>query len=310
MSNSTNIKHKLGSVGLAPRKSLGQNFLADDDTARKIVRFANIKPDDIAIEIGPGIGALTKHLAQAARQVIAVEIDRNLIPLLQQELAGITNVTILQADALEVDYARVISDAGGDEHTPVRVVGNLPYYITSLMIRRILESLINTQAVVLTVQLEVAERMVALPGDMSLLAVGVQVYGKPELLMNLSPSTFYPQPDVESAVVRIIPHGRVDNPDELFDLARAGFSQRRKQLRNTISAGLHMTKPDVDELLASANIDHTRRAETLSMPEWFHLAKVYVERGYGRTNRSENLNSDSDMSSAVAAPNVANSTEQ
>jgi len=310
MSNSTNIKNKLRSVGLAPRKSLGQNFLSDDDVARKIVRLANCKPDDIGIEIGPGIGALTKHLAQAVRQVIAVEIDRNLIPLLQQELAGATNVTILQADALDVDYASLIREAGGDENTPVRVLGNLPYYITSLMIRRILESRINTQSVVLTVQLEVAERMAALPGDMSMLAVGVQVYGKAEMLMKLDPSVFYPQPDVDSAVVRIIPHGRVEHTSELFDLARAGFSQKRKQMRNTISAGLRMTKPDVDALLASVNIDPTRRAETLSIPEWTHLAGAYVERGYGRANRSDNLTSDSDNSSEVAAPNTANSTEE
>ncbi len=311
MSNSTTIKNKLRSVGLAPRKSLGQNFLSDDDVARKIVRFAGIKPTDIAVEIGPGIGALTRHLAQFARHVIAIEIDRNLIPLLEQELSDVTNVTILQADALEVDYARVIREAGGDETTPVRVVGNLPYYITSMMIRRILESHINTQAVVLTVQLEVAERMTALPGDMSLLAVGVQVYGKPELLMKLDPSVFYPQPEIDSAVVRIIPQGRIEHTVELFDLARAGFSQKRKQMRNTISAGLRIAKPDVDELLNGANIDPTRRAETLSIPEWAHLADNYVSHGYSiaRTKRSDNLESDSDNNSDVAEPNTANSTE-
>ena len=311
MSNSTTIKNKLRSVGLAPRKSLGQNFLSDDDVARKIVRFAGIKPTDIAVEIGPGIGALTRHLALFARHVIAIEIDRNLIPLLEQELSDVTNVTILQADALEVDYARVIREAGGDETTPVRVVGNLPYYITSMMIRRILESHINTQAVVLTVQLEVAERMTALPGDMSLLAVGVQVYGKPELLMKLDPSVFYPQPEIDSAVVRIIPQGRIEHTVELFDLARAGFSQKRKQMRNTISAGLRIAKPDVDELLNGANIDPTRRAETLSIPEWAHLADNYVSHGYSiaRTKRSDNLESDSDNNSDVAEPNTANSTE-
>ncbi|HEY3288867.1 MAG TPA: 16S rRNA (adenine(1518)-N(6)/adenine(1519)-N(6))-dimethyltransferase RsmA [Anaerolineae bacterium] len=308
MSSSTNIKHKLNSFGLTPRKSLGQNFLTDDDTARRIVRLANIKPDDIVIEIGPGIGALTKHLAQSAHKVIAIEIDQNLIPILQQELAEAPNVTILHADALDVDFTEAVRDVGGDQNSTVRVVGNLPYYITSLIVRRVLESAIHTQAIVLTVQLEVAERMVAQPDDMSMLAVSVQVYGKPELLMRLSPSAFYPQPDVDSAVVRIIPHRQVENPQALFDLARAGFSQKRKQLRNTLAAGLRLEKPAVDELLTAAAIDSTRRAETLSIPEWSHLAQVYLAHGYAAVNRSERRTRDSDSIPVEAAPSAANST--
>lgn len=308
MSSSTNIKNKLRSFGLMPRKSLGQNFLTDDDTARRIVRLANIKPDDIVIEIGPGIGALTKHLSQSARKVIAIEIDQNLIPILQQELAEASNITILHADALDVDFAQAVREVGGDENSAVRVVGNLPYYITSLIVRRVLESAIHTQAIVLTVQLEVAERMVAQPDDMSLLAVSVQVYGRPELLMRLSPSAFYPQPDVDSAVVRITPHRQVENPQALFDLARAGFSQKRKQLRNTLSAGLRLEKPMVDELLTGAAIDPTRRAETLSVPEWSHLARVYLAHGYVGVNRSERRVRDSDSNPSEAAPSAANST--
>ena len=309
MSHSTSIRSRLRSAGIAPRKSLGQNFLTDDDTARRIVRLAGIQPGEVVLEIGPGIGALTRHLAQAARHVIAIEIDRNLIPILQQELAGAANVTILQADALAVDFAALLSDAGVDASAPVRFVGNLPYYITSALIRRMLESSLDIRSIVLTVQLEVAERIVAQPGDMSLLSVSVQVYGKPEQLMRLSPSVFYPQPDVDSAVVRITPYHQCDHPDTLFELARAGFSQRRKQLRNTLSAGLQLPKTDADELLADAAIDAARRAETLSIPEWMHLTEVYVQRGYAAAKRSDSSASDSLNNSDVAAPTTANSTE-
>ncbi len=309
MSHSTSIRSRLRSAGIAPRKSLGQNFLTDDDTARRIVRLAGIQPGEVVLEIGPGIGALTRHLAQAARHVIAIEIDRNLIPILQQELAGAANVTILQADALAVDFAALLSDAGVDASAPVRFVGNLPYYITSALIRRMLESSLDIRGIVLTVQLEVAERIVAQPGDMSLLSVSVQVYGKPEQLMRLSPSVFYPQPDVDSAVVRITPYHQCDHPDTLFELARAGFSQRRKQLRNTLSAGLQLPKTDADELLADAAIDAARRAETLSIPEWMHLTEVYVQRGYAAAKRSDSSASDSLNNSDVAAPTTANSTE-
>ncbi len=309
MSHSTSIRSRLRSAGIAPRKSLGQNFLTDDDTARRIVRLAGIQPGEVVLEIGPGIGALTRHLVQAARHVIAIEIDRNLIPILQQELAGAANVTILQADALAVDFAALLSDAGVDASAPVRFVGNLPYYITSALIRRMLESSLDIRSIVLTVQLEVAERIVAQPGDMSLLSVSVQVYGKPEQLMRLSPSVFYPQPDVDSAVVRITPYHQCDHPDTLFELARAGFSQRRKQLRNTLSAGLQLPKTDADELLADAAIDAARRAETLSIPEWMHLTEVYVQRGYAAAKRSDSSASDSLNNSDVAAPTTANSTE-
>ena len=309
MSNSTSIRNRLRSFGITPRKSLGQNFLTDDDSARRIVRLAGIKPEEMAFEIGPGIGALTRHLAQTARHVIAIELDRNLIPILQQELASATNITILQADALAVDFASLLRDGGFDEHTPVRFVGNLPYYITSAMIRRMLEAPLDTRGIVLTVQLEVAERIVAQPGDMSLLSVSVQVYGKPELLMRLSPSTFYPQPDVDSAVVRITPNHQTDNPNALFGLARAGFSQRRKQLRNTLSAGLRLPKPDADEMLADAAIDAARRAETLSIPEWVRLTDVYIQRGYAAVKRSDSSGSDSASNSDVPAPTTANSTE-
>lgn len=258
-----------------PRKSLGQNFLVDDDIARHIVDAAHVQPGDIVIEIGPGAGALTRHLASRARHVIAVEIDRNLVPVLQAVLSDCANVTIVQEDALEADFAARVLAIGAAADTPVRFVGNLPYYITSAVIRRMLESGLNAQCIVLTVQLEVAQRIVAQPGEMSLLAVSVQFYGQPELLMKLSPSAFYPQPDVDSAVVRITPAQRNADATAVFTLARAGFAQRRKQMRNTLAVGLQMSKDAADALLVSAGINPERRAETLSMAEWEELAQKW-----------------------------------
>ena len=203
----------------------------------------------------------------------AIELDRNLIPILHAELKDYPNLTIVQADALEVDFAAQLQALGLANDTPVRFVGNLPYYITSAVIRRMLESGLTVRGITLTVQLEVAQRIVAQPGDMSMLSVSVQFYGRPELIMKLSPAAFYPQPDVESAVVRIIPVSRTADPTAVFTLAKAGFAQRRKQLRNTIAVGLQMSKDASDTLLVSAGINPERRAETLSMAEWEELAQ-------------------------------------
>jgi 16S rRNA (adenine1518-N6/adenine1519-N6)-dimethyltransferase len=309
MASSTSVREHLRRLGISPRKSLGQNFLTDDDAARRIVRYAESAPEDTVIEIGPGIGALTRHLVQTAARVIAIEIDRNLIPALREELGDPANLTIVQGDALGVDFAALpgVTDARG----AVRFIGNLPYYITSAVIRRILEAPLPVRAIVLTVQLEVAQRIIAQPDDMSLLAVSVQFYGRPELLMRLSPSLFYPQPDVDSAVVRITPHAHPPDvdPATLFSLARAGFSQRRKQLRNTLSGGLQLGKAQADELLTRAGIDPARRAETLTLADWIRLSKAFAQEDWGSAKRSLSASSTSDSSAGVQAPNAANSTE-
>lgn len=273
MNTTPTLKEQLRRHGISPRKSLGQNFLVDDGMAQHIVAAAEVQPDDIVIEIGPGAGALTRHLARQARRVIAIELDRNLIPVLHAELKDYPNLTIVQADALEVDFAAQLQAVGAAVDAPMRFVGNLPYYITSAVIRRMLESGLNVRNITLTVQLEVAQRIVAQPGDMSMLSVSVQFYGKPELIMRLSPAAFYPQPEVESAVVRITPVPRNADPTAVFTLAKAGFAQRRKQLRNTIAVGLQITKDASDTLLVSAGVNPERRAETLSMAEWEELAQ-------------------------------------
>jgi len=275
--NSSQIKQ----LGIVPRKSLGQNFLVDDVFARRIVDSAQIQPNDLVFEIGPGLGALTHHLAKQAAHVIAIELDQTLIPHLTETLAGETHVQIVHGDALKVNYialAEAAQQVHGHPFDRIYFVGNLPYYITSAAIRIILEGGLNPACAVLTVQLEVAERAAATPPDMSLLAVSVQFYGTPQVVFRLPPSAFYPQPGVDSAVLHIQPHVQPMYADAstFFRWVKAGFGQPRKQLRNTLAAGLNMPKPDVEAALATASIDPTRRPETLTLDEWVRLVEGAV----------------------------------
>lgn len=262
---------------ITPRKSLGQNFLIHDATAHRIVDSAGIQPDDLVFEIGPGAGALTGHIAQAAAHVVAIELDQTLIPHLQEHVAGATNVDIVHADALEFDFAKAASEVSTRAHrtfTNVRFVANLPYYITSAAIRHMLECGVRAASIVLTVQLEVAQRAAAKPPEMSLLAVSIQFYGTSEVLFRIPPGQFYPPPAVDSAVLRILPHLQPLYADAawFFKWVKAGFSQPRKQLRNTLSAGAGLAKTDADALLQTAGIDPSRRAETLTVHEWIAIA--------------------------------------
>jgi len=257
-----------------PRKSLGQHFLADQAIAARIVAEAEIAKDDLVIEIGPGTGALTVQLARRAKRVIAIELDRSLIPTLESKLGASHNVTIVHGDALEADF-RALVQQETESFATIRFVANLPYYITSAAIRRILECDLPISVAVLTVQAEVAERIVARPPEMSMLAVSVQFYGQPELLFKIPPDRFHPPPSVESAVVRISPHAgqRPIAPADFFQVVKAGFCQPRKQLRNTLAAGLKLEKPHVTAWLERAGIAPTRRPETLSVEEWIRLCE-------------------------------------
>ncbi|GIV84750.1 MAG: ribosomal RNA small subunit methyltransferase A [Candidatus Roseilinea sp.] len=271
------MSSRIKAHGIVPRKSLGQNFLADEATARRIVDAAEVGQGDLVLEIGPGAGALTKHLAKCAGWVVAIELDQTLIPALREELGEARNVTIVHGDALKVDFVQLAQDAArsfGRPFQATRFVANLPYYITSAAIRRILECGLSIASVVLTVQTEVAERVTAQPPDMSLLAVSVQFYGRPDLLFRIPPNRFYPQPGVESSILRITPHNRPPDIDaqKFFRAVKAGFSQPRKQLRNTLAAGLKITKSEAEAALRQSGIEPGRRAETLSLEEWKRLA--------------------------------------
>jgi 16S rRNA (adenine1518-N6/adenine1519-N6)-dimethyltransferase len=255
--------------GLRADKRLGQNFLQDSFALEKIVSAAEINPTDTVLEIGPGLGSLTRYLAASAGQVVAVELDRELIPPLQAVIAPYPNVRVIHGDILELSPRELIDESG------YLVVANIPYYITSAVIRHVLESDQKPRRIVLTVQKEVAERICAKPGDMSLLALSVQVYGKPHIAAKIPADAFFPLPKVDSAVLTIdiypSPQIKPELLPRFFKLIKAGFSQKRKTLRNSLSAGLHIPPASAEELLTYAAIDPKRRAETLSLEEWERL---------------------------------------
>lgn len=270
-------RNQLLNLGVEPKKGLGQNFLVDAAAAERIVDAVGVEADDLVFEIGPGTGALTRLLVTRAAKVIAIELDSRLVDVLRDMFKRAANLTVVQADALEADFG-ALAAAHAPMSTGIRFVGNLPYYITSAIVRKILESGLAWKSIVVTVQLEVAQRMVATPGDMGLLSVATQLYSKAELLTRLPPGAFYPQPGVDSAVVRLTPHPAplFDQPETLFKLARAGFSQRRKQLINTLSTGVGLSKIDAAELLLKAKVEPSRRPETLSIAEWIRLSQGFL----------------------------------
>lgn len=270
----TDVPALLRRFAIQPKKSLGQNFLVDEAALSRIVAAADLGPADTVLEIGPGLGTLTCRLAEAAGQVIAVELDDRLIPALRYTLAPYRNVKIVHGDILEFNLAELIAP---DEKPPVsyKVVANLPYYITSAVLRHLLEAPVRPTLMVLTVQLEVAQRLTAGPGEMSLLAVSVQVYGQPRLVARIKAGSFYPMPKVDSAVVRVDlyeqPVVPLEDLEGFFEVVRAGFSGRRKQLRNALSRGLNRDAQAITLALRQAGINPARRAETLSLEEWVRL---------------------------------------
>jgi 16S rRNA (adenine1518-N6/adenine1519-N6)-dimethyltransferase len=269
-----NVPELLRTYGLRPDKRLGQNFLIDPVALNEVFQAADIDTEANVLEIGPGLGALTRLLARRARRVVAVELDANLLPPLYQVLAPFSNVEIVEGDILAHDPDSLMGTAG------YRVVANIPYYITSALIRHLLEARLKPQRLVLTVQLEVAERICAMPGDLSLLALSVQVYGAPKIAARIPAEAFYPAPKVDSAVVRVDMYDQPIIPpanlEVFFRLAKAGFSQKRKTLRNALAGGLRLEKAEASALLEAAGVDPMRRAETLSLEEWGKLIEVFL----------------------------------
>jgi 16S rRNA (adenine1518-N6/adenine1519-N6)-dimethyltransferase len=275
------VRALLKQWNLQPSKGLGQNFLTDRATLGKIVAAAELTPDDIVLEVGAGLGTLTRRLAQKAGHVVAVELDQRLMPVLQSVLSDLGNVTLIQGDILALDPAALI-DAASIQHPAssiqYKVVANLPYYITSAVLRHLLEASLKPQRMVLTVQREVAKRIVAQPGQMSLLAVSVQFYGRPRQLFRIRPGSFFPPPSVESAVVRVDLHAtppvHAADTGVFFRVVRAGFAQRRKQLHNSLAAGLGRSPGEVAAKLTLAGVDPRRRAQTLSLEEWGRVTRA------------------------------------
>ena len=266
------------------KKSLGQNLLIDTAHLARIADAAELTKEDTVLEIGPGLGALTHLLAERAGRVVAVELDQRLIPILREQFADQPHVSFVHGDILELSPAELIQaqlpaeTGAASAAIEFKVVANLPYYITSAALRHILERAdARPTLAVLLVQREVAQRMIAQPGDMSLLAVGVQFYARPRALHSVPAGAFLPPPKVDSSVVRLDLHKQPAVPDvdptQFFRIVRAGFGQRRKQLRNSLSAGLSCKKEDADLWLNAAGVDPSRRAQTLSISEWGELTR-------------------------------------
>lgn len=263
--------------GIRPSKGLGQNFLVAEWVYDRILQVCEIRTPDVVLEVGPGLGTLTRRLAERAGGVVAVELDRKMLPILQDYLAGMAHVHIVQGDILEVDPVALLCCqlAIDEERLAYHVVANLPYYITSNALRHLLGARVRPQRLTLMVQREVAERIVAGPGQMSLLSVSVQVFGQPEFVCSVPPSAFTPRPAVFSAVLHIrvfpqplAPEGELER---FFAVARAGFGQKRKQLHNGLMTGLGLPAPVVLRALEGAAIDPKSRPQNLAVADWARL---------------------------------------
>lgn len=255
--------------GMRPNKSFGQNFLIDRTALERIVAAAEIGPDDEVLEVGAGTGVLTRELARVAKRVVAVEIERDMLTLLGETTGTFPNVELVATNLLYLNPTEVFG-----QH-PYKLVANLPYYITAPTFRHFLEHEHAPELLVVMVQYEVAQRIVAAPGDLSLLGVSVQFYGQPEIIARVPAQSFFPAPKVDSAILRITVRPQVSltqqERDRFFRVVQAGFSMRRKQLHNSLTHGLHYKNERVRAWLDGANIDASRRAETVSIPEWLAL---------------------------------------
>jgi 16S rRNA (adenine1518-N6/adenine1519-N6)-dimethyltransferase len=253
---------------------------------------AELTPRDVVIEVGPGLGVLTKELAQQVGWLFAIELDSKLAAILQGTLASFGNVTVINGDILEINPLSLLSKVPASLTRPTeralsyKVVANLPYYITSPVLRHFLEADVTPRLMVVMVQKEVAEAITAGPGRMSILSVSVQFYGKPEIIGRVSASCFYPAPEVDSAILRVAVYPRpavaVTDVSGFFSLVRAGFSAARKQLINSLSQGLKLPKTEVLPLLRQAKIAPVRRAETLTLEEWAGLWQVFTQLEKGK----------------------------
>jgi len=266
---------------LHARKSLGQHFLIDEEVLKLITSAAELAPTDVVMEIGPGLGVLTRELARQAGWVVTVELDSKLAAILKQTLASVNNVTIVNEDILKIAPVALLQEPKAgfpSAKNSYKVVANLPYYITSPVLRHFLEASVKPQLMVVMVQKEVAEAIVAEPGRMSVLSISVQFYGEPGIISYVPARCFYPPPEVDSAILRVAlypqPAVAVTDVGSFFELVRAGFSASRKQICNSLAQGLGLPKAEVLPLLAKAGIVPQRRAETLSLDEWARLWQV------------------------------------
>ena len=270
----------LQKYGFNFQKKFGQNFLIDTRVLERIIDAAEITKDDCVLEIGPGIGTMTQYLAESAREVIAVEIDKMLIPILADTLSEYDNVTVINDDILKVDIGKIVEERNGGK--PIKVVANLPYYITTPIIMGLFESHVPLKSITIMVQKEVADRMQVGPGtkDYGALSLAVQYYAKPEIVANVPPNCFIPRPNVGSAVIRLTrydaPPVEVKDEKYMFALVRASFNQRRKTLVNGLSnsSELHLSKERIALALEKMNLPATVRGEALTLEQFAQLSNI------------------------------------
>jgi len=270
------IKNLLQKYGIQPSKGLGQNFLIDRGTVKKVVEAAELTKKDVVLEIGPGLGVLTQEVAKKARRVIAVEKDPKMVKILKETLKGYPHIQIIQADIRKISPKSY------------KVVANLPFYLTAPVIRKFLESEKPAKEMTLVVQKEVGQRICARVPEMNLLAVSVQFYAIPKIISYISKKSFWPQPKVDAAIIKIIPtviskkstivdFFDIEQRNLFFKIVKAGFSQPRKQLINNLSRGLKLKREKTENWLLKNKIQPTQRAETLTIENWLKLTKTYLK---------------------------------
>jgi len=270
------IKALLNQYLVYPSKGLGQNFLIDKSVLKKIIKAANLTKKDVILEIGPGIGNLTRELAHKAKRVIAVEKDPKMTAILKEILKDFNNVEIITGDALKIPDTKYKI-----QNTNYKLVANLPFYIAAPVIRKFLESCkVQPCTMTLMVQKEVAQRICAKPPKMNLLAVSVQFYAKPEIISYVSKKSFWPEPKVDSAILKITPSGKKSTivgilPEEFFRVVKAGFSQPRKMLINNLVKKLKMEKKKIEEILQKNSISSSQRPETLTVKDWVNVTQEF-----------------------------------
>jgi len=272
----------LRQFGVRPKKRLGQHFLIDEAVLERILSAAEISPGEIVVEVGPGLGILTEGLAKQGAKVIAVELDPKLVALLKKRLAAFPDVKIIHADILKAIPRQLLQNdlTASALFRGYKVVANLPYYITSPVLRHFFEAPLRPSKMIVMVQKEVGEAIVATPGKMSLLSVRTQFYSKPAIISSVPAASFYPPPKVDSVILRLDVYSQppIEVPDVagFFDIVMHGFSSPRKQLRNALAHSLEMPPSQVSLFLEKAGIDGKRRAETLDLEEWRELWKVFA----------------------------------
>lgn len=283
LGNPKNTIEVIQKYQFAFQKKFGQNFLIDPHVLDKIIGAAGVTKEDMVLEIGPGIGTMTQYLAEAAREVVAVEIDNNLIPILKETLAEYDNVTVINEDILKVDIKKLTEEHNGGR--PIKVVANLPYYITTPIIMGLFESNVPIDNITVMVQKEVADRMQVGPGskDYGALSLAVQYYAEPYIVANVPPNCFIPRPNVGSAVIRLTRHKempvQVADPKLMFRLIRASFNQRRKTLQNGLNNApdVSFTKEQIVAAIESLGVPATIRGEALDLQQFAQLANYFTE---------------------------------